>query len=443
MPDRSAQTADIVVAGSGPSALTAALVLAELNRRVVVVGPLARRQHAAADGSQTRDTRTSALFEPSLRLLDNLGVWSSDTPGAAPLKRLRLIDDTDRLVRAPELDFEATEIGYDAFGLNVPNADLVDRLAQRMAEQPLIRWLDDTVATVRTTHDHAIVETAQHGSVIAQLVVAADGRTSCVRQASGISAKVHNCPQTAIATRFGHERPHHFTSTEFHRRAGPLTTVPLPGHASSLVWVETPERVRALLSLTSAEFADELSQHLGRLLGTVSDVGPRVGFPLQSMTVTRYSVGRTVLIGEAAHVIPPIGAQGLNLGLRDIGVLADVLLDNSGDRDDCGNADLIATYDRRRRADVGGRTAMVDLLNRSLYTDQLPITAMRSATMLAMAGVGPLRRQLMKVGMGLQGTPPRVMRSKADFLKCQGTASKTSRSMSATDALGDAPLTGS
>jgi len=410
----------IAVSGTGPAGLTAALLLARLGHDVALIGPRQPTMHRAADGGQTRDTRTSALFAPSLRLLENLAVWDARTEGAAALAKLRLVDATGRVIQAPELLFDASEIGFAEFGLNIPNAALVDRLTHAISDEPRILWHNAKLQSATTHASHIAIRTSgDQFDIKAALLVAADGRASPSRRAAGITAHTHAYPQVAIATRFGHTRCHENTSTEFHRTAGPLTTVPQPGLASSLVWVDTPNEAERLMRLDGAAFLAELADHLGDHLGGLSDLGPRVAFPLQAMTVTRYGAGRTVLVAEAGHVIPPIGAQGLNLGLRDVAVLADCLLDQkAGATNDLTTErinTIVADYDRRRRADVGTRTAMVDLLNRSLFTNVAPVSAARSATMMAMATIGPFRRQLMKVGMGLAGTPPRCMRPGFDL----------------------------
>jgi 2-octaprenyl-6-methoxyphenol hydroxylase len=254
------------------------------------------------------------------------------------------------------------------------------------------------------------LELAEGGTLVAALVAAADGRQSRARAAAGITARTWDYGQTAIATRFRHTRPHGAVTTELHRRAGPLTTVPLPGDASSLVWVETPAEAARLAALAEDAFLDELAGHLQGLLGRLSDLGPRMLYPLTGLAASALGRNRVALVGEAAHVIPPIGAQGLNLGLRDAAALAECVSEARARGEDVGGAGMLAAYSAARSADVLLRTLSVDLLNRSLLLDFLPVGALRGLALHALANSGALRRLLVAGGLGTAGPLPRLMR---------------------------------
>ena len=215
--------------------------------------------------------------------------------------------------------------------------------------------------------------------------------------------------QAAIATTFRHSRPHSGITTELHRRAGPLTTVPLPGDTSSLVWVEEPALAAHLAGLDDAAFLAELAARLQGLLGSLTDVGPRGIFPLSWLGAMRMGQNRIALVGKSAHAIPPIGAQGLNLGLRDAAALAECVGAARALGADIGSAATLEAYHAARAADVLGRTISVDLLNRSLLSDFLPVQALRGLGLHLLANVGPLRRLVIQGGVGAPGRLPRLM----------------------------------
>lgn len=377
-------TADILVVGAGPAGLAAALELAGLGYDVLTVAP-----------ARPADERTSALLAGSIALLDRLGVWERAKASAAPMRSLRLVDATGRLIRAPEVTFHAAEIGLDAFGWNIANTALTDALEAVFAERGL-RRLDAAVAHVAGEAGQAVATLSDGGTVSAKLVVAADGRRSKVRESVGIGVGAWRYDQAALVVNLRHTRPHEDTSTEFHTEAGPFTLVPLPGLRSSLVWVSRPADAESRMALSDDALAAEIESRSASLLGATSLDGRRQVFPLSGMNAARFAAGRAVLVGEAGHLFPPIGAQGLNLGYRDVADLGTVL---AGCPADPGAADRLAAYDRARRADVLTRTAAVDALNRTLLTGFLPVQGLRGLGLFLLDRVPALRRALMRQGV--------------------------------------------
>ena len=342
-------------------------------------------------------------------LLDALGVWAKVRPVTAPLVAIRLIDDAGHLLRAPEVLFEAAEIGRAAFGANVPNTALSLALAAKVEATAGIAWAAERkVARLEPAGDGARVILDDGAQATARLVVAADGRHSPCRSGAGIGTRAWDYPQTAIATSFGHSRPHGGVSTEFHRAAGPCTTVPMPGNASSLVWVEAPAIAKRLMGLDDDAFRASLETRLAGLLGTVGEIGPRRAFPLSGLAATELARNRVALIGEAAHVFPPIGAQGLNLGFRDVATIAEVVADAQAG--DIGSDAILARYAAARRTDIGTRTAAVDALNRSLLADFLPVQLLRGAGLHLANAAAPVRQWLIRRGLEPVGELPRLMR---------------------------------
>ena len=200
---------------------------------------------------------------------------------------------------------------------------------------------------------------------------------------------------------------------ELHRRSGPLTTVPLLGLRSSLVWAEEPGEAHRLAEMADGAFAEILEKCLQGVLGSVREVGPRVLYPLSGTQAARLAARRIALVGEAAHVIPPIGAQGLNLGLRDAAALAECAADAQALGQDLGGTEMLAAYQAARGPDVAVRSAAIDLLNRSLLHDFLPLDLVRGAAAHALRNFPALRRLLMERGMGATGTLPRLMQPNA------------------------------
>jgi 2-octaprenyl-6-methoxyphenol hydroxylase len=393
----------IAVVGTGLAGLSTALGLAALGVATMLIGPRIGRAQAS------RDTRSTALFGPSVDFVRRLGIMEALEPPPVPLRGLRLVDATGGLFRAPEVLFQASEVGADAFGMNFENGPLLMALADEAAGMPVIEWIDATALSIEAGESVVRIDMSNGESLSASLVIGADGERSLCRKGAGIRERSWIYPQVAIAARFSHRRPHDGISTELHRRAGPLTTVPLAGHASSLVWVERPERAEVLLALDDRAFAQELQSALASALGDVLAVGPRASFPLSGVTAEVLGARRVALVGEAAHRLPPIGAQGLNLGLRDAAWLADLVADAVADGADPGAPHVLRAYDAARRTDVLSRTAVVDTLNRSLIADWLPADLARSAGLAALKTIGPLRRLFMREGMGPGGRLPRLM----------------------------------
>ena len=376
---------DIAIVGAGAVGLAAALALAQAGRGVAVVGPL----HAPRDG------RTVALLDGSWRLLGELGLADALAERAAPLAVMRLIDDTGSLFRQPPVEFRASEVGLDAFGWNVENAELVEALAARVRETAAIRLVPGLVSEIVADEGGVTLSGEGFLPLRARLVVGADGRQSRVRAAAGIAARDWRYPQVALTAILSHGREHRETSTEFHTRKGPFTLVPLPGRRSSLVWLLDPDEADGVAALDDSAFARRVEVQAHSLLGAMRLDGPRGRVPMGGLSVERFGAGRMVLIGEAAHVFPPIGAQGLNLGLRDVMALRGAVSAAS----DPGAAGVVAAYDRARATDVRLRTGAVDALNRTLLTDLMPADLLRGAGLLALSRLGPLRRLVMRQGL--------------------------------------------
>jgi 2-octaprenyl-6-methoxyphenol hydroxylase len=246
--------------------------------------------------------------------------------------------------------------------------------------------------------------------VRARIVIGADGQQSLARASAGIGSSRRSYPQSALTLNLTHTRAHQDTSTEFHTESGPFTLVPLPGRRSSLVCVLDHATAAQFAAMTDVQLSAEIERRAHSLLGTMGVEPGRGIFPLAVETADAFARRRIALVGEAAHVVPPIGAQGLNLGLRDSASIAELVADAHRRNRDVGSPDLLARYDAQRRADVASRTVAVDLLNRSLLTDFIPAQGARGLSLYLVDRIGPLRRALMREGVAPAAVQPRLMR---------------------------------
>lgn len=390
---------DVAVVGAGPAGLCAAILFARLGLSTALIAPAARPD----------DVRTTALLGGSVSFFQTLGLWDAIALAGADLAVMRLIDDTGRLIRAPEATFRAAEIGRDSFGVNIVNAALTAILDQRIATTDVAR-IEATVEAAELGGNAATLTLSTGARVTARLVVAADGKKSKLREAAGIGTTAWAHPQSALVLNLAHPIPHDHVSTEFHGPSGPFVLVPLPGKRSSVVLVERPEEAERLKTLPDAALALELERRAHSLLGRFTVEPGRQVWPLSSMIADSHGRARVALIGEAAHTFPPIGAQGLNLSLRDIASLAEIVADADRAHRDIGGDETLRAYEKARRLDVETRARGVDIANRALLSELLPVQALRSLGFALATRIAPLRRLMMKEGLTPSWSTPRLMR---------------------------------
>ena len=376
-----------VIVGGGPVGYAAALALAKTGASVCVI----TGQRAGV--SIPDFGRTAALMSGSLDFLDTLWVGEAIAKASWPLAAIRMIDAKGGLVRAPTTTFRAVELGKTEFGRNIRNSELVTILRAKAETMP-ITLIDDLFETASRVGDGVELRCAVGRPMRATLAIAADGRRSMLRQAAGIGASARDCRQTALTFHVAHPRDHEDVSTEYHTAEGPFTLVPLGPGLSSVVWVVRPERAKRLLALDDEAFALAAEQQCQSLLGSFTLRGKRGSTQLIDSMAERFALPGFILAGEAAHAFPPIGAQGLNLGLRDARDIGQLQL---------AGANLpsqLSRYDRVRRLDAATRSTAVDMLNRSLLSTFLPVDLVRAAGLAALGAFSPLRKAAMWLGMG-------------------------------------------
>jgi 2-octaprenyl-6-methoxyphenol hydroxylase len=381
----------VLVVGAGPVGLAAALALDSAGLAVMLV---AGRQVLRDDG------RAAAILADGLAFLDDIGAGEAIRRAGAPLAGIRIVDATNRLFRAPTVLFRATEIGEPDFGTSVLTPEIVRLLAEEAARRPGISRLDLSVEEARVADREVTVRLDDGSSLVAALAIAADGRKSLLREAAGIRCRSWSYPQAALTFAVAHRRDHDDISTEFHTSEGPLTFVPAGDRRSTVVWMMRPDRAERLSAGGAVPVAREAEAASRSFLGRLEPVSAVGHYPMGGLSVDSMAAGPVVLVGETAHAFPPIGAQGLNLGLRDARDLAGLLSRHRDRPAAVVGSPEISAWDRQRRRDAALTTAGVDALNRSLLSGMPPVHAARGLAMAALGSLPPLRRAAMQLGMG-------------------------------------------
>jgi 2-octaprenyl-6-methoxyphenol hydroxylase len=382
------ENTDILVVGGGLVGQIAAISLARLGHDVV---------HLAPDAPE--DRRTSALMQPAIAFLKKHGLLENPAAIGHELARIRIIDATDRLLRAPETLFDAKEGGGDAFGWNLPNAALLAHLKTIAAGTAHLRAYTDALAGLQVFDTHVEAVTASGRLLIAALVVGADGKRSLVRTASGFRSRETAYKQSALVCDLELERGLGETSVEFHYPNGPFTLVPAGGARANLVYIDAPEPLAEIRALPPEMQAERFAACAHNLFGRMKVLTPTAVFPLSSLAVPEAGKDGVVLVGEAAHAFPPIGAQGLNLGLRDVADLADFVSMADTTQPGWGRK-LSERFAARRSGDLARTGLVVDGLFRSLLSAQLPAQMVRSGGLWALRSIPALRKQAFSLGMG-------------------------------------------
>ncbi|SMX33009.1 UbiH/UbiF family hydroxylase [Octadecabacter ascidiaceicola] len=394
---------DIFISGGGVAGLTAAAAFGAAGFSVLIADPMPPITDEETDGA---DLRTTAFLQPARDFLIAAGLWDRLSPFAAPLQIMRIVDAGGE---TPEprvtKDFDAADLGDLPFGWNLSNWLLRREMVARLEELPNVEFRTGVgFASMLTRTNEARVTLTDGTRISTKLVIGADGRNSPVRQAAGIAVKTNRLGQKAVTFAVAHEAPHDNVSTEVHRTGGPFTLVPLPDHegkpCSAVVWMEDGPEAARLAALPVDEFNAEATLRSAGVFGPLTLASRRMVWPIISQIADSLNSERVALVAEAAHVVPPIGAQGLNMSLADMASLLDLAQANPNG---LGNADMLKKYHRARHTDITLRVKGVDLLNRASQAENPLLRDLRAKGVEALYGLAPLRKTLMKMGLGAKG----------------------------------------
>lgn len=381
---------DAVVVGGGLAGLAAAVAVAKAGLATI---------HLVPKGPP--DRRTSALMLPSVDYLQSAGLVPEPAAIGHPLTQIRIIDATPRLIRGPETLFDAKEAGLPAFGWNFPNVKLAEAFEAARAGLPNLSTIETTLDDLERGPDGWVLKLGNGDTLTAALVIGADGKKSRVREGAGFRARENGFTQAALVCDLGLERPVGGASIEFHYENGPFTLVPAGGNRANLVWIDQRDTLKAAQEAGKEALAALFREKTQRLFGNIQLLTPAHMFLLSTLTVDIAGKDGVVLTGESAHAFPPIGAQGLNLGLRDVADLAASLA--AIDRSTPGYARAVSEdYAQRRAGDLARTGTVVDALFRSLLAEFLPTQAVRAGGLWALKLLPPLRKAAFDVGMGVR-----------------------------------------
>ena len=393
--------ADVLIAGGGLVGLTLAIALGRAGLDVIAVD----REDPAQVLDAAFDGRASAIAHASRRALEAIGIWRH-VREAEPILDIRVSDGQSLLF----LHYDHRELGSEPFGHMVENRLMRQAQQAALSDCANVRLLAPA-AVAGLTHEpgRALLTLTDGRRLAAPLVLAADGRNSPLREAAGIKCMAWSYPQIGIVCTVAHERPHQCVAQERFLPAGPFAILPMTGNRSSLVWTERAALAPAILRLDEAAFAAELAQRFGDYLGALEVVGPRWSYPLALHHAESYVAPRLALVGDAAHGIHPIAGQGLNMGLRDVAALAEVLVDARRLGLDLGDLGVLEQYQRWRRFDNVLLAGVTDLLNRLFSNDVEPIRMARDLGLAAVNRLPPLKRLFMQHARGTVGKLPRLL----------------------------------
>lgn len=392
---------DIIVSGAGLAGLVTTAAFGQAGFSVLCVDPT---PHVTARNIDGVDLRSTAFLQPARDFLVTLGLWERLADHATPLEVMQIIDAGGPL-NTPRLStrFEAQEISDLPFGWNLQNWLLRRELLAHLQQLPTVELRGGIASTALFTRLTQARVTFSDGSrARAKLVIAADGPKSKLRASAGISARVSRYGQKALTFAVTHSQPHDNISTEIHRTGGPFTLVPLPDYqgqpSSAVVWMETSAKANALHKLPVAWFEAAMSERSCDVLGPLKLASQRTIWPILSQTANRLTGQRLALVAEAAHVMPPIGAQGLNTSLKDVQAL---LLQAKAHPAALGDTEMLERYHRSRIADVHARAAGIEALNRASMLAAQPLRDARAAGLRVLHRLGPLRKGVMQLGLGV------------------------------------------
>ncbi len=390
---------DIFISGGGLAGLIAAAAFGRAGFSVVLADPA---PPVSDEGSTGSDLRSTAYLQPAKALLERAGLWAALEPVATPLEALRIVDSTGWPPEVREdCTFHPGDVGDAPFGWNLLNWQTRKSLSEQIAELPRVSLRFGTGFRGLLQRDGEAIITLTGGArVAARLCLAADGRASPLREAAGIACDTQRYGQKALAFTATHEAPHNNVSTELYNTGGAFTLVPMPdhegAHMSAVVWMDRGPDTEARRDAPPEDFNTELTLRSCAVLGGLQVASPRQAFPVLSQRARQLTLGRVALIAEAAHVMPPIGAQGLNTSLMDVASLLDLALSAP---ETLGSPAMLDAFARARNPDIQARMRAIDLFNRVCLSGAAPVQELRRAGLRLVHGVAPVRQAVMQAGL--------------------------------------------
>lgn len=401
---------DIIIVGGGLSGLTLACALGTACVPCILID----RDPPAAQTMPDFDGRTTAIAYGSATVLMGAGIWDHLDGDVGPMLDIRVTDQNAPLF----LHYDHREVGDRPFGWIIENRVLRQALFRRLAQLPSVTHLTPlSVTGMARDAGGVVVDLADGRRVGGRLLVGADGKQSFCRENAGIRHTGWSYDQQAIVCTVEHEGPHGGVAVELFLPSGPFAMLPLAGgHRTSIVWTERADMAGFYMGLEADRFRQELQLRIGDWLGAVTPVGGRWCWPLGLSHAERYTDARLALVSESAHGMHPIAGQGLNVGIRDVAALAEVVVDAIRVGLDPGSSDALERYQRWRRVDTVSLLATTDILNRLFSNDVAPLALARRVGMAAINGLPPLKplkKLLMRHAMGVVGELPRLVRGEA------------------------------
>lgn len=392
--------ADIFISGGGIAGQVAAASFAARGYSVVMVDPVPPVTEADLDGS---DLRSTAFLQPARDLFEACGLWDLLEPYSKPLEQLAVIDTVGWPPEVRERRaFRASDVSDEPFGWNLMNWMVRRELWGYLQNAENITALYGTGFKSLVNRTSEVIVALTDGSTVrAKLAIAADGKFSPLREAAGIEVTTTRYGQKSLAFTVTHDVPHDNISTEIYNEGGPFTIVPLPDidgqHASAIVWMNLGPRAVELMEMPVPAFEDVMQARSTNLLGRMRLKGRRSIWPIITQTADRLVEGRVAVMAEAAHALPPIGAQGLNTSLND---LAELLTQVEAAPNDPGAPGVLAAYEAARKPDIARRARAIDLFNRVARSGEAGLQAVRLLGLKAIHDIKPVRTKVMRAGLG-------------------------------------------
>ncbi len=399
---------DMVILGGGLIGSTLAASLSGAGFDVALVDPVATDERGAPDF----DGRAYAIAPGSQRLLSAIGVWPKIADQAQPVRAIHVQDQQTDPVPPAALHFDPAEVGEQSLGWIVED---------RFLRQALIGAVEDTTIEHNAPATGHIVERGTGWAVVeadgqtlrARLVIACDGRRSATARTAGIEYIAWGYRQVGLVSAISHSVPHDGLAHQSFYAGGPFAVLPLTNDRSSIVWSERAERAAQIQSMSDQAYLAEITQRIAGRLGTLDLAGQRQSHPLGLSLASEFSAHRLALVGDAAHGVHPIAGQGLNMGLRDVAALAEVLIEATRRGEDIGAENVLERYQRWRRPDATMMALGMDGLTRLFSTASSPAQALRNVGLSAVSRSGAVRQGLMGLASGLSGDVPRLLRGQA------------------------------